>query len=66
MKENILKVLHESTNGLRIREIAARASINHWKVIGLMDELLKAGLVRCEAFQDFANAEYYNKWYAVN
>lgn len=62
MKETIINVLREANTGLRIREIAARAHINHWKVIGLMDELLKAGQVRCVAASDPAQMEYYNLW----
>lgn len=65
MKEQILKVLHESEKGLRVREIAARIHGNHWAIIGELNNLLKAGLVRSVAVNDFAQMEFYNLWQAI-
>ena len=65
MKEQILKALHESEKGLRVREIAARINGNHWAIIDELDELLKAGLVRSVAVNDFAQMEFYNLWQVV-
>ena len=65
MKEQIIATLRESEKGLRVREIAARIHGNHWTIIGELDELLKAGLVRCVAVNDSAQLEYYNLWQVV-
>ena len=65
MKEQILKVLRESEKGLRVREIAARIHGNHWAIIDELDNLLKAGLVRSVAVNDFAQMEFYNLWQVV-
>ena len=65
MKEQIIATLRESEKGLRVREIAARIHGNHWAIIGELDELLKAGLVRSVAVTDSAQMEYYNLWQVV-
>jgi predicted transcriptional regulator len=65
MKEQIIATLRESEKGLRVREIAARIHGNHWAIIGELDELLKAGLVRSVAVTDSAQMEYYNLWQMV-
>lgn len=65
MKEQILKVLRESEKGLRVREIAARIHGNHWAIIDELNNLLKAGLVRSVAVNDFAQMEFYNLWQVV-
>lgn len=65
MKEQIIAALRESEKGLRVREIAARTRGNHWAIIDELDKLLKAGLVRSVAVNDFAQMEYYNLWQAI-
>ena len=65
MKEQIIAALRENEKGLRVREIAARIHGNHWAIIDELDELLKAGLVRSVAVNDFAQMEFYNLWQVV-
>ena len=65
MKEQIIAALRESEKGLRVREIAARINGNHWAIISELDKLLKAGLVRSVAVNNYAQMEYYNLWQVV-
>ena len=65
MREQIITALRESKKGLRVREIAAHIHGNHWAIIEELDQLLKAGLVRSVAVNDFAQMEFYNLWQLV-
>ena len=65
MKNQILEVLREHPNGLRLREIAMYLRGSRFALINPLDELHKAGLVRGRQNYDHANGEYYIIWYAV-
>lgn len=65
MKEQILKVLREHPNGLRVREIAVHTHINHWALFNPMNELLEAGAIRSRTVFNMVQGECYNLWFAV-
>lgn len=65
MKNEIIKVLREHPNGLRLREIAMFLRVNRFKLINLLDELHKEGLVTGRQNDDHANGEYYIIWSVV-
>ena len=65
MKEKIIEVLREHSNGLRLREIAMYLKCNRFALISEMDELKKEGLVNKRSNEDHANGEYYNIWFLV-
>ena len=65
MKEKIIEVLRECSDGLRLREIAMYLRVNHFALIDEIDELKKAGLVDGRPNEDHANGEYYIIWFLV-
>ena len=65
MKNEIIKVLREHPNGLRLREIAMYLRVNRFSLINLLDELKKEGLIDGRSNEDHANGEYYVIWYLV-
>jgi len=65
MKEKIIKVLREHSNGLRLREIAMYLKCSHFALIGEVNELKKADLIDSRSNEDHANGEYYNIWFLV-
>lgn len=65
METQILEVLRQSQNGLRLREIAMYLRVNRFALIDDLDELHKAGLVKGTAVNDFAQGESYIIWQAV-
>ena len=65
MKEQILKVLREHPNGLRVREIAAHANIGHWALFNPMDELINEGAIYAKPVNNMVQGECYNLWFAV-
>ena len=65
MKEEIIEVLRECPNGLRLREIAMYLHCHHFALIDEMEELKKAGLVNGRLNDDHANGEYYIIWSLV-
>lgn len=65
MKEKVIEVLRESVRGLRLREIAAYIGVNRFKLIDVLDELYKEGIIDGRSNEDHANGEYYIIWYLV-
>lgn len=65
MKEQILKVLREHPNGLRIREISAYTNIGHWMLFNPMDELINDGAIYSKPVNNMVQGEHYNLWFAV-
>lgn len=63
MKEQILKVLREHPNGLRIREISALTHIGHWELFSPMKELEETGAIRSKAVFNMVQGECYNRWF---
>ena len=63
MKEQILEVLREHPNGLRLREIAMYLRVNRFSLINLLDELHKEGAIYGKQNDDHANGEYYILWH---
>ena len=64
MKNQILDVLREHPNGLRLREIAMYLRVNRFHIIDLIDELHQEGLIKGRQNDDHANGEYYVIWSA--
>lgn len=65
MKNQILEVLRQSLNGLRLREIAMYLRVNRFALINDLDKLHKAGLVKGTAVNNFVQGESYTLWQAV-
>lgn len=65
MKEQIIETLREHPNGLRLREIAMYLRVNRFKLIDILDELKKEGIINGRQNDDHANGEYYIIWYLV-
>ena len=65
MKKQILEVLREHPNGLRLREIAMYLRVNRFSIINIMDEMKKEGIIDGRSNEDHANGEYYIIWYLV-
>ena len=65
METQILEVLRQSRNGLRLREIAMYLRVNRFALINDLDKLHKAGLVKGTAVNDFAQGESYILWQVV-
>lgn len=65
MKEQIIEILREHPNGLRLREIAMYLRVNRFKLIDILDELKKEGIIDGRQNDDHANGEYYIIWYLV-
>ena len=62
MKNQILDVLREHPNGLRLREIAMYLRVNRLHIIDLIDELHQEGLIKGRQNDDHANGEWYVIW----
>ena len=65
MKEQIIEILREHPNGLRLREIAMYLRVNRFKLIDILDKLKKEGIINGRQNDDHANGEYYIIWYLV-
>lgn len=65
MKEQIIEILREHPNGLRLREIAMYLRVNRFKLIDILDELKKENIINGRQNDDHANGEYYIIWYLV-
>ena len=65
MKNEIIEVLREYPNGLRLREIAMYLRCNRFKLIDILDELKKEDIIDGRSNDDHANGEYYIIWYLV-
>ena len=63
MKEKIIEVLREHPDGLRLREIAMYLRVNRFKLIDILDEMKKEGIINGRSNEDHANGEYYIIWY---
>ena len=63
MKEQILNILREH-HGLRKREIAGYLHVHHFKIMALLDEMERDGLIVRMCFTDPANMEFYYEYYA--
>lgn len=65
MKERVIEVLRECPKGLRLRSIAMYLGVNRFKLIDVLDELKKEGIIDGRSNEDHANGEYYIIWYLV-
>ena len=65
MKNEIIEVLREHPNGLRLREIAMYLGVNRFKLIDILDEMKKEGIIDGRSNEDHANGEYFIIWYLV-
>lgn len=65
MENQILEVLRQSRNGLRLREIAMYLRVNRFALINDLDKLHKAGLVKGIGVNNFIQGECYILWQAV-
>ena len=65
MKNEIIEVLREHPNGLRLREIAMYLRVNRFKLIDILDEMKKECIIDGRSNDDHANGEYYILWYLV-
>ena len=65
MKTEIIEVLRQHPNGLRLREIAMYLRVNRFSIINIMDEMKKEGIIDGRSNDDHANGEYYIIWYLV-
>lgn len=65
MKNEIIEVLREHPHGLRLREIAMYLRCNRFKLIDILDEMKKEGIIDGRSNDDHANGEYYILWYLV-
>lgn len=65
MKERVIEVLRECPHGLRLRSIAMYLGVNRFKLIDVLDELKKEGIINGRQNDDHANGEYYIIWYLV-
>lgn len=65
MKERIRELLAHHPNGLRLREIAMYLRVNRFKIIDILDEMKKKGIINGRSNEDHANGEYYIIWYLV-
>ena len=65
MKEQIRELLAHHPNGLRLRSIAMYLGVNRFKLINILDEMKKEGIIDGRSNDDHANGEYYIIWYLV-
>ena len=65
MKEQIRELLAHHSNGLRLREIAMYLGVNRFKLINILDEMKKEGIINGRSNEDHANGEYYDIWFLV-
>ena len=65
MKTEIIEVLRQHHNGLRLREIAMYLRVNRFSLINILDEMKKEGILDGRSNDDHANGEYYIIWYLV-
>lgn len=63
MKERILAIIKDHP-GIRLREIAGILGCWNGDVVKPLWELKEEGLVRKEYFNDPANMDYYDMWFA--
>ena len=61
-KEKLIYDYIKEHPGCRHREICGIPLVER---IVLLDDLTNKGLIRKQLFSDFANREYYDKWYVV-
>ena len=65
MKVLIIELLAHHPNGLRLRSIAMYLGGNRFKLINILDEMKKEGIINGRSNDDHANGEYYIIWYLV-
>ena len=65
MKTEIIEVLRQHPNGLRLREIAMYLRVNRFSLINILDEMKKEGILNGRSNEDHANGDYYIIWYLV-
>ena len=63
MKEQILKILRERTNGLRKREIAMYLHCHHFTFITMLFEMEEDGLIFSKYVRIPENMEFYDEYY---
>ena len=62
MKEQIINILREH-HGLRNREIASYLHVHRFKIMALLDEMERDGLLAKMCFTDPATMEFYEEYY---
>ena len=65
MKNEILEVLREHPNGLRLREIAMYMRVNRFSLINLLDEMKKENIITGVGVNNFVQGESYILWKLV-
>lgn len=65
MKNEIIAILREHPNGLRLREIAMYLRVNRFYLINLLDELKKAEIITGIGVNNFVQGESYILWKLV-
>ena len=63
MKENIIEVLRECPNGLRLRELALYLRCNRFALLNDINDLHKAGIIVDVTVENFVQGEFYAKYY---
>lgn len=63
MKEKIIEVLRECPNGLRLRELAMYLRCNRFALLNDINDLHKAGIIVDVTVENFAQGEFYAKYY---
>lgn len=61
-KNEILKILQEHPNGLRLRAIGMYMNVYHIQLVDIMYGMRDEGLVKSRNYSDPANCEYYTIW----
>lgn len=64
-RENILNILREHP-GLRKREIASYLHCHHFKILDIMSEMKKMGLIKRISIHDTTTMQFYDKWYVAD
>lgn len=62
MKEQIYEII-KTHPGLRKREIAGYVKASLWDVYDSLNELKAENRICSKVFRDFANMDFYDKWY---
>ena len=63
MKEQIIEVLRECPDGLRLRELAMYLQCNRFALLNDINELRKTGIIVDVTVENFVQGEFYAKYY---
>ena len=63
MKEKIIEVLREYSDGLRLRELAMYLRCNRFALLNDINDLHKAGIIVDVTVENFVQGEFYAKYY---